>query len=148
MISFELDEDTNKTRLMHNNDQISLSVTKETEGCLIEDKKFSNNFSIVAFDSSKKYIQHNSKEIPGSNEEFCREDQMACKDGQRCLDDPSWVCDNLQDCDDSSDEGSKFCNERAGCCIHGVIFNSAKPEANRLEVLGESSSLGLGFYKP
>lgn len=149
-ISFEWEQDTNKVRLMHNNTLISLSVEKETKGCSIDDKRFSEDtVNIVAFDSSTKYINHGSNATPGrSDTEFCREDQLACKSGERCLDDPAWVCDDLQDCDDNTDEDNKLCNERALCCIHGVIFNSAEPRADRLDILGESASQVLGFYKP
>ena len=44
---------------IYNNIQISFSVEKTTKGCLIDNLEFSNKVSIVAFDSSKKYINYN-----------------------------------------------------------------------------------------
>ena len=58
---------------------------------------------------------------------FVGRDELACKNGQRCLDDPAWVCDDLKDCDDNSDEDT-------GCCMHRVIFNK------RMDILGQPFS--------
>ena len=41
---------------------------------------------------------------------------------------------------------SDFCNMRAGCCKHGVIFNSRTPATNRSSHLSSSVSRSLGVY--
>lgn len=39
----------------------------------------------------------------------CKKDEFKCKDSSgRCVQN-SWVCDQMSDCDDSSDEDIKMC---------------------------------------
>ena len=90
-VSFEWKENTNKALLMYKSESEKgdnfTSVEKGTKGCFVDNLKFSDKVSIVAFDSSKKYINQNSSTTPGSSDtEFCREDQLACESGERCLD--------------------------------------------------------------
>ena len=63
--SFEWEENTNKACLMYKSEsgtkEIFVSDEKETKGCFIDNLKFSDKVSIVAFDSSKKYINYNSE---------------------------------------------------------------------------------------
>ena len=151
-ITFRWLNDTTAALLdMDKDDQIlekSSNIT--TEKCLFENNIKSNNFSenlqIRAFDSHKTYYDHDDKSAPKEgNIEKCQKEQLACKDRSRCIKE-RWICDDLEDCEDKTDEEFEFCNKRAGCCWHGVIFNSKQPERNRFKILGESASQAIGVY--
>ena len=115
--------------------------------CLTENEIFSDNLQIRAFDSNTIYYNHDAEDAPlDMNAEKCQQEQLACKDHSRCINEP-WICDDLEDCEDKTDEEFEFCNKRANCCMHGVIFNSKIPEMNRLKKLGESASQAIGVYK-
>ena len=146
-ITFRWLDDTTAALFNKNNQTLEVSSDITTKRCLFEHEHFSANLTIRAFDSQKKYFSHDAKSAtPDSNVESCQEEQFACEDGSRCINEP-WICDNLEDCEDKTDEEFEFCNKRAGCCWHGVIFNSKQPEENRLDMLGESASQAIGVYK-
>ena len=147
-IIFEWLNDTTAVLLnIDNNSQIKESFNSGTKQCLFEDENLSENLQIVAFDYDKNYFNHDTNDLMGENDVKCQMEQIACKDRSRCINEP-WICDDLEDCEDKTDEEFEFCNKRAGCCLHGVIFNSKTPTSDRFKVLGESASQAIGVYKP
>ena len=90
------DEQTKAALLDKDGGVLDMSSTIKTKMCLFEKGNFSANLQIRPFGPHKT----------------CHDQQFACKDGSRCINE-SWLCDYLVDCGDKSDEDFDFCNRRA-----------------------------------